>query len=913
MSHSRRSVSASRQSSPTTSTSEDLYTEAYQHACRAVRFDRLGQFDQAQQAYGRVIETLKNLMQSAVKDFRAEPEQVLQKMNEYVHRCEQLARYSMVSHTAAAVHPDARMHRLYYSPKAPGETATRSSSDNEGTDDDDDESAEIRWYLSKAKFSMAQGELNYQKGHNEEALEYYLDSADWYKKAYEGLAFDRNRQTFARDMCFKAVDKAEELKAITNQQKLQLLTVKGERSYNRRTSSAERPIIGRLRASSTSSAHSTRSNLSVDYASSIVSNSTRSAYETSPDDELLTQRLSNAELEVLRFTSNVNNNIFLPWIDDTDLKEKFSYPTRFIDPDGTLRLSEKQMAKFGGWKRPADLMKNPQLIRLISSTSIVQDVVTDCSFVASLCVAAAYERKFKKQLITSCIYPQDINGEPLYNPNGKYVIKLYHNGIQRKVVVDDLLPVSRKGTLMCTFSTDKEELWASIIEKAYMKLMGGYDFPGSNSGIDLYSLTGWIPEHIFIHDKHFIADKVWNRIEEGSKYGDVLVTIATGEMSDNDADQLGLVPTHAYAVIEIKATNGKRFMQVKNPWSHKRWRGPYSHLDTVNWTDSLKKALNYDPFIAEQNDDGIFWIDFESVCAHFMSIHLNWNPEPFTHRWVIHSKWPGNIGPKKDVYNLGYNPQFSLEVNVPDNKPAAIWLLLSKHIMVTGENTDYITLHVYDNTGGRRIYYPGDPFKEGTYVNSPHILIRFNALPGKSHYTIVASQHEKEQSLYISLRAWSSAPFKLTEVPMKYSIEEKIIGQWTEQTAGGNASKITYLNNPQWKISIPPPSPANPKTSTGLIMMLEAPKSFAVHLMLVEGGKRVSSVSVRDVLAESGPYRHGFCYCEIPVIEPGNYTVVASTFEPDLLGQFILTLGSNREFHVEAIPSEGAVSNCQLI
>jgi hypothetical protein len=33
-------------------------------------------------------------------------------------------------------------------------------------------------------------------------------------------------------------------------------------------------------------------------------------------------------------------------------------------------------------------------------------------------------------------------------------------------VVDDLLPVSRDGTLMCTFSTNHEELWAPIIEKA---------------------------------------------------------------------------------------------------------------------------------------------------------------------------------------------------------------------------------------------------------------------------------------------------------------------------------------------------------------------------------------------------------------------------------------------------------------
>ena len=78
----------------------------------------------------------------------------------------------------------------------------------------------------------------------------------------------------------------------------------------------------------------------------------------------------------------------------------------------------------------------------------------------------------------------------------------------------------------------------------------------------------------------------------------------------------------------------------------------------------------------------------------------------------FNSVWPEHIGPKKDVYNLGYNPQFSLQVTVPDKKPAAVWLLLSKHVMITEENTDYITLHVYSNTGGQRIYYPGDPFKE---------------------------------------------------------------------------------------------------------------------------------------------------------------------------------------------------------
>jgi len=253
------------------------------------------------------------------------------------------------------------------------------------------------------------------------------------------------------------------------------------------------------------------------------------------------------------------------------------------------------------------------------------------------------------------------------------------------------IPFDSHGQPMCAYSADRKELWVSLLEKAYLKVMGGYDFPGSNSSVDLHALTGWIPERKNLREKDAVT--YFDLLAQRTSTGHVLATMATiGDLSEELEAKSGLVPGHAYALLGLRKVGDKRFVKLKNPWSEKRWLGAYSHIDTKRWTPDLKKALNYDP---SAKDEGIFWIEWNDLVVFFDTCYMSWDPTIFRYSSKFHGEWLQ--GPAKDVYTMSGNPQYLLEVNAPTD--SFIWIVLARHITQKADfanNQHFITLIVYE-------------------------------------------------------------------------------------------------------------------------------------------------------------------------------------------------------------------------
>ncbi|EPE07366.1 palb protein [Ophiostoma piceae UAMH 11346] len=684
---------------------------------------------------------------------------------------------------------------------------------------------------------------------------------------------------------------------------------------------------------------------------------------------LSTRELSKKEQIILLKASKLHGSVFPPW--DPKLTDSIftlaSSNNALYEDDTVFSMSPEQSDVFTEWKRPRELFaaestNDSSFMVAGEEPDLVQDITTDCSVVASLCAMTKFtshvhgqSQQVQSSLLSTIMSPYDhANNTPLVSENGRYVFRMHFNGTFRKVVVDDRLPASSSRTLFVVDQRNPCLIWPALLEKAYLKVHGGYDFPGSNSGTDLWVLTGWIPEQVFIQSSSsgssdLDLDRVWTRIQRAFDRGDVMVTLGTGRLSAEEESLLGLAGEHDYAVLDLQvdSSTGVRRMLVKNPWCDNLvWRG-----------NGLSAEPAANPSLSSLTTTGTFWIGFEDVIQYYESLYLNWNPALFDHRQDHHFSW--TLPSKAMAHSLASNPQYSMTPDADGN----VWILLNRHFQdaeleivrrkrrsasafqsrrdsswsqsgssSTTSSVGYISIYVF-LADGKRVQLTDRPrwTHRSPLVDSPQTLVCFEATKGAA-YTVVVAQSGLPLPAYSFTLSFFSSPASLQIAPAGDLLPHQceLSDGWSRATAGGSAASPDFVRNPQYALVVPRPTPLT------LLLCAEA-DDVPVRVDLVWArGQRVPSLAVRDLVVSSGEYQRGCALAAVVprgifnssaatlsgsvstgngsgsagfgsgLVEAGTYTVVLSTFERGQHSKYTLRIGSAVPVELQAIPAEDA-------
>ncbi|KAI9568796.1 hypothetical protein HD554DRAFT_2021606, partial [Boletus coccyginus] len=578
------------------------------------------------------------------------------------------------------------------------------------------------------------------------------------------------------------------------------------------------------------------------------------------------------------------------------------------------------------WKRPPrDLLTPQEFSSNLTPAHIDQNLVNDCSFCAAVAVCIQHNQRFNSRLLSSSLL--------LGNQPGRYDLKAYLNGDYRRVSIDDLLPFDDSGRPMGISAGLKAVAWPALIEKAYMKLMGGYDFPGSNSSIDLRILTGWIPEHVELQCTSFERERTWGRIANGFQKGHCVVTVGTDSKTILKIEGVKLLPSHAYAVVDIRETKSERWLTL---------------------IDSRVPATN-SPVRAEckngssSSDPRECWLGmldmrWDDICATFEGIYASWDPGLFLRSATLHEVWkPANMRDKVQAslrhLRLLYECQNPADGGGdPLDMSKVIWVLLTRHLSHTCREAEYISLTVHheDEVDWRDIWLKtGDT--EGTYYTSPHVLVRTKVGEGfstSSHTPPSATAPSAKISGALSILASYDGPFDDVfftvnvfcgaDVKVRWDEDArigdsmssrgggfsvKVDGALTTKNAGGNHTHPTYMLNPQWHFRIHDQNAGSNGRGILSFVVLSArgPREVPLNVTVVwSSGKRICELVQKEVVTSSGAYTYGRARAAVDMA-PGDYTVILSAFEPQIhLGQFSLSIESSLRFDLTPIPQEGA-------
>ncbi|OAX42822.1 cysteine proteinase [Rhizopogon vinicolor AM-OR11-026] len=578
------------------------------------------------------------------------------------------------------------------------------------------------------------------------------------------------------------------------------------------------------------------------------------------------------QCSVLKKSSLINGNRIPLW----------TTPSTSHDPHAQPSLGSVSPSSV--WKSPNDVIPTSSLASLpLLPHDIIQNIVNDCSVCASIAVCIQHHLRFKSNLLLSSLYPSDV-------PSTTYELKVLVNGDFRRVIIDDHLPFDQHDKLLGISTGPKNQLWPSFVEKAYMKLMGGYDFLGSNSAIDLHVLTGWIPEHIDLKSASFERERTWSRIMTAFPKGDCVMTVGTDDKTALKIHGVKLLPSHDYAVTGIRESNNERWVTLLDS----RLCSPLCECLADPSTSACPRVLD---------------LRWDDICATFEGLYISWNPTLFKHTTTFHGTWqPENSEDLPRVSTHHLRLDYKQHATGTSTCEGEVWILLTRHLRDTRRTSEYIALNVQEDDTAL-----GDPEHvalKSNYTNSTHVLSRTRIDQSSGSLSLLACCDGLQEEVGFTVTAYSSIALSWdTEIPPpRYT--HKIDGTLASKNAGGNCTHPTYMLNPQYHLRVSADDrhthAASTKPKAQVTLTAHSARDISLNITAVwSQGERIAELTQKEVVAHSGPYTYGHARVAAH-LAAGDYTIVLSAFEPDQTGKFTLKVESTTRFELKSIPQEGA-------
>lgn len=258
----------------------------------------------------------------------------------------------------------------------------------------------------------------------------------------------------------------------------------------------------------------------------------------------------------------------------------------------------------------------------------------------------------------------------------------------------------------------------------------------------------------------------------------------------------------------------------------------------------------------------------------------------YVHAYPINGQWTSKTaGGNSTQSTFLHNPQYQITLKSKTN------------LAITAETSKDIPVQVaLVWSGGKRVAQmtKGDIVASSGVYNYGLALTEASQLKAGS-YTLVVSTFEKGQVGDFQLQLQSDQALQYSEIPAEGAgrFHQQIRHRWSKESAQGSPKHSDYFLNPTYEI----------KVDRSCLYIFRLIVSAILTQSRPPINVAVFHKSTKREVVSSGPYADLVCGVSIEEtrLEPGNYLIVVSTYNPGIVASFTLDLYSDRRIVYEKV------------